>query len=279
MEVPAGKPQSEKSVPASYTSIGETMKMSYRFRIEIEREADGRWIAEISSLPGVMVYGKTKHDAVRLVRVLAMRVFEERVDRASVWRFLLIGCLVFVSAIASGQTRPKKSGLPSYITNTNAEQVSEDLVSLNIKLGKSTYTRGEPITVTFRLVAGKNGTYLPNYFRDWIDTCERGFSADVFTKDGRLADPTARGCGGGGFHSGDDTAESEFRNFIYLRPGETRSWKTTIKTAAIAPGSYIVIAEYLSNVYMIQEVSNLPKVNGLMAKGKVFAKPVPMKIR
>lgn len=49
-------------------------KMSYRFPIEIEREADGRWIAEIPNLPGVMVYGKTKQEAVRSVRALALRV-------------------------------------------------------------------------------------------------------------------------------------------------------------------------------------------------------------
>jgi predicted RNase H-like HicB family nuclease len=50
----------------------ELKKMSYRF--EIEREADGRWIAEIPNLPGVMAYGKTKQEAVRSVRALALRV-------------------------------------------------------------------------------------------------------------------------------------------------------------------------------------------------------------
>jgi predicted RNase H-like HicB family nuclease len=49
-------------------------KISYRFQIEIEREADGRWIAEIPNLPGVMVYGTTKQGAVRSVRALALRV-------------------------------------------------------------------------------------------------------------------------------------------------------------------------------------------------------------
>ena len=56
--------------------------MSYRYQIEIEREADGRWIAEIPALPGVMVYGKTKHDAVRSVRALALRVLADRIERA-----------------------------------------------------------------------------------------------------------------------------------------------------------------------------------------------------
>lgn len=53
------------------------MKMSYCFKIEVEREADGRWIAEISRLPGVMVYGKTKHEALCSVRALAFRVLAD----------------------------------------------------------------------------------------------------------------------------------------------------------------------------------------------------------
>ena len=48
--------------------------MSHRSQIEIEREADGRWIAEILNLPGVMVYGKTKPGAFRSVRAPALRV-------------------------------------------------------------------------------------------------------------------------------------------------------------------------------------------------------------
>lgn len=56
--------------------------MSYRFQIELEREADGRWIAEIPKLPGVLVYGKTKQDALRSVRALALRVLADRIERA-----------------------------------------------------------------------------------------------------------------------------------------------------------------------------------------------------
>ena len=52
--------------------------MSYTFKIEVERETDGRWIAEIPALPGVMVYGKTRTDAVRSVYALALRVLADR---------------------------------------------------------------------------------------------------------------------------------------------------------------------------------------------------------
>ncbi|MGH7968653.1 MAG: type II toxin-antitoxin system HicB family antitoxin [Limisphaerales bacterium] len=44
-----------------------------RLKIETDREADGRWIAEIPNLPGVMAYGKTKSEAVAKVQALALR--------------------------------------------------------------------------------------------------------------------------------------------------------------------------------------------------------------
>ncbi len=48
--------------------------------IEVEREDDGRWIAEVPDLPGVMAYGKTRDDAVHRVQALALRVIADRVE-------------------------------------------------------------------------------------------------------------------------------------------------------------------------------------------------------
>ena len=48
--------------------------------IEIEREEDGRWIAEVPDLPGVMTYGATRDEAVSKVKVLALRVLADRVE-------------------------------------------------------------------------------------------------------------------------------------------------------------------------------------------------------
>lgn len=50
-----------------------------RFRIEIDREEDGRWIAEIPELPGVMVYGATREEAQIKVEALALRVIADRI--------------------------------------------------------------------------------------------------------------------------------------------------------------------------------------------------------
>lgn len=49
-----------------------------QFCIEIEREEDGRWIAEVPDLSGVMVYGCDRADAVAKVQALALRVLAER---------------------------------------------------------------------------------------------------------------------------------------------------------------------------------------------------------
>jgi predicted RNase H-like HicB family nuclease len=49
-----------------------------KMRVEIEQETDGRWIAEIPDLPGVMAYGATPEEAVRKAEALALRVLAER---------------------------------------------------------------------------------------------------------------------------------------------------------------------------------------------------------
>lgn len=48
--------------------------------IEIELEDDGRWIAEVPDLPGVMVYGGTREEALAKVEALALRVIADRID-------------------------------------------------------------------------------------------------------------------------------------------------------------------------------------------------------
>ncbi len=49
-------------------------------QIEIEREEDGRWLAEIPDLLGVMVYGQTQTEAVARVKALALRVMADRLE-------------------------------------------------------------------------------------------------------------------------------------------------------------------------------------------------------
>lgn len=50
------------------------------FHIELEREDDGRWIAEVPELPGVMIYGDDRAEAVAKVQALALRVLADRLE-------------------------------------------------------------------------------------------------------------------------------------------------------------------------------------------------------
>jgi len=50
------------------------------FLIEIEQEQDGRWIAEVLDLPGVLAYGQTADEAKAKVQALALRVVADRLE-------------------------------------------------------------------------------------------------------------------------------------------------------------------------------------------------------
>jgi predicted RNase H-like HicB family nuclease len=54
---------------------------SESFRVDFEQEEDGRWLAEIPELPGVMAYGQTKADAEVAVVALALRVLADRTEQ------------------------------------------------------------------------------------------------------------------------------------------------------------------------------------------------------
>jgi len=50
------------------------------FKIELGQEEDGRWMAEVLELPGVLVYGQSQEVAVSNVQALALRVVAERLE-------------------------------------------------------------------------------------------------------------------------------------------------------------------------------------------------------
>jgi predicted RNase H-like HicB family nuclease len=50
------------------------------FTVDVEREIDGRWIGEVTELPGVLAYGQTRAEAVALVKALAFRVLADRLE-------------------------------------------------------------------------------------------------------------------------------------------------------------------------------------------------------
>ncbi|KAM3092706.1 type II toxin-antitoxin system HicB family antitoxin [Phormidesmis sp. 146-12] len=50
------------------------------FNIELEREDDRRWIAEVADLPGVLAYGQTREEAIASAKALALRVLADRIE-------------------------------------------------------------------------------------------------------------------------------------------------------------------------------------------------------
>lgn len=51
-----------------------------RFEVEFDREEDGRWIAEIASLPGALAYGESRESALAAVEAIALRVLADRIE-------------------------------------------------------------------------------------------------------------------------------------------------------------------------------------------------------
>jgi predicted RNase H-like HicB family nuclease len=49
-------------------------------QVEIAREDDGRWIAEVAELPGVLAYGATREEAIERAKALSLRVMADRLE-------------------------------------------------------------------------------------------------------------------------------------------------------------------------------------------------------
>jgi predicted RNase H-like HicB family nuclease len=63
---------------SGYTSI--CLEADMNFTLECEQEVDGRWIAEVPELPGVLAYGSSSADAMTKAVVLALRVMADRLE-------------------------------------------------------------------------------------------------------------------------------------------------------------------------------------------------------
>ena len=58
----------------------KSMSKGTNFTIEIEREVDGRWIADVQELPGVIVYGQTREEALAKAEALALRIVADQLE-------------------------------------------------------------------------------------------------------------------------------------------------------------------------------------------------------
>jgi hypothetical protein len=66
-----------------------------RLSLDLDREEDARWIAEVPELPGVLVYGETREDAMVKVNALSVRVLADRIET---WRIAVGGHLTFLDS-------------------------------------------------------------------------------------------------------------------------------------------------------------------------------------
>jgi predicted RNase H-like HicB family nuclease len=74
-------PNKVVSVRLNWTHGGEyEMCLS----VTLDREEDGRWIADVRELPGVLVYGQTEGDALTKVKALSLRALADRLEHGEV---------------------------------------------------------------------------------------------------------------------------------------------------------------------------------------------------
>ena len=83
--------------------------MTYNLVIELEQETDGRWIAEIPALPGVMAYGSTQSEAAQEVKALASRVLIDQENSCGAYPTARV--IPFVEAFPAGSAvSPSRTG-------------------------------------------------------------------------------------------------------------------------------------------------------------------------
>ncbi|HEY7061996.1 MAG TPA: type II toxin-antitoxin system HicB family antitoxin [Chloroflexota bacterium] len=55
-----------------------------KLTVQLEREDDGRWIAEVLGIPGALVYGQSREEALGRAQALALRVLADRIEHGEV---------------------------------------------------------------------------------------------------------------------------------------------------------------------------------------------------
>jgi hypothetical protein len=155
---------------------------------------------------------------------------------------------------------------------------TEQLATVTITPAHWELKLGQDLDVKLTIKAGNHGAYIPNHFADWDDTCQTGFVVNIYTLEGASASTTPKSCAGSWLSPGPPAREL-LKDYVLLKPGESRSWRTTLTQIRKSTGTYEIKAEYYYHPERIEEVAALPEVHGLMVVGHVTAKPVRIRIR
>jgi predicted RNase H-like HicB family nuclease len=75
--------QAGKKKPSAHRKANAASR-TLNLKVEFARETDGRWIADIPAMPGVMCYGKTRNEALKNVKALALRVIADDLEEGAI---------------------------------------------------------------------------------------------------------------------------------------------------------------------------------------------------
>lgn len=89
-------------MPAVTETLEIPQELAHGLQVNFEREDDGRWIAEVPSLPGVLARGATREAAANAALALALRALADRLERAEVDAKINAGW----AAAQAGDVRP-----------------------------------------------------------------------------------------------------------------------------------------------------------------------------
>ena len=95
--------------------------------VEFDREADGRWIAEVQELPGVICYGANREDALAKAEALALRVVADQLEIGE--KLSIPTSVAFSLAWAIGQPQKVSEFLPPYSGSVGRLNAVVDLIS------------------------------------------------------------------------------------------------------------------------------------------------------
>ncbi len=90
--------------------------------VEVERETDGRWLAEVPELSGVMAYGQTREEAVVRAEALALRVLADRLERSE-----KVPDLAQVFAVTGGASRGTKLTVAELMRGVTDENIHSEI--------------------------------------------------------------------------------------------------------------------------------------------------------
>ena len=81
-DVPSGVSELHRSARHEKPKLAKLRRCDIEIimRVEVDREEDGRWIAEVPDIPGAMVYGDSREEAIARVQALVLRTLADKIE-------------------------------------------------------------------------------------------------------------------------------------------------------------------------------------------------------